>query len=157
MELRNLRERLIQTLAFEIGGLAIASPLYALIFGASAAESLLFLVVLSVAVMIWAPLHNTLFDWLDWRWNRRLASDRPHGLRIVHAITHEVTTMLVTLPVIMLWTGLGLWQALLLDLGLSAFYAAYAYLFHLAYDRLRPMRPLAEVSWWAKGCSSVSI
>jgi len=145
MSLRNLRERVIQTLAFETGGLLLAAPAFALIFGATPGESLLFLALLSVAVMLWSPLHNTVFDLLDWRLNRRLASERPHGLRLVHAITHEVTTLVVTLPVIMLWTGLGLWQAVLLDLGISAFYAAYAYLFHLVYDRLRPVRALAVV------------
>lgn len=140
MALRSLSERIFQTIAFEAGGVVLAAPVYALIFGASAAESLAFIAVLSVAVMIWSPLHNTVFDVLDWRLNQRLASDRPHGLRLVHAFSHEVTTLIVTLPIVMVWTRLGLWQALLLDLGLSAFYAAYAYLFHLAYDRLRPVQ-----------------
>jgi uncharacterized membrane protein len=140
MSLRSARERVIQTIGFEIGGLLIASPLYAVIMGAGAAESFVLMAVLSGAVMIWTPMHNTVFDWVEWRRWRRLASDRPPLLRIVHAVSHEVTTVVVTVPVILLMTDLGIWAALLLDLGLSLFYMVYAYVFYLIYDRLRPMR-----------------
>jgi uncharacterized membrane protein len=36
--------------------------------------------------------------------------------------------------------------ALVVDLGLTVVYAGYAYAFHLAYDRLRPVAP-ASVSF----------
>jgi uncharacterized membrane protein len=45
----------------------------------------------------------------------------------------------VTLP-IMLWLGgFSLREALLATAGLTAVYTAYAYAFHLVYDRLRPV------------------
>jgi uncharacterized membrane protein len=143
MPLRSARERIIQTISFEIGGVLIAAPLYALLFGADAAESLGLMVALSVAVMVWAGLHNTAFDWLDWRLTGRLASDRRHRWRVVHALSQEVTSVLVTTPLIMVVGGFGFWPALALDIGLTLFYAGYAYLFHLAFDWLRPVRPPA--------------
>ncbi|MEO1677596.1 MAG: PACE efflux transporter [Pseudomonadota bacterium] len=144
MALRSLSERIVQTVLYEIGGLLLAAPLYSLIFGAGAAQSVLLMVVLSVLFLIWQPLHNSLFDRLEWRFARRVASDRPPALRIVHALSLEVTSIIVTLPAIMLIGGHGLWEAVALDLGLSALYAAYAFVFHLAYDRWRPVagRPL---------------
>jgi uncharacterized membrane protein len=144
MAIRSARERLLQTVLYEVGGLAIAMPAYVAISGQSGGEGLVFLVALSVAVMIWSPLHNTLFDLWDWRWNARIASDRPQGLRLIHALTHETTTMIVTLPLVMWLGGYGFWQALLVDLGLSAAYAVWAYLFHVTYDRIRPVRSFRE-------------
>ena len=98
------------------------------------------MIAMSLAVLLWSPLHNTLFDWLDWRWNRRVASDRPHGLRFIHAASHEASAFVVTLPVIMLIGGHGVFAAAALDIGFTLLYAAYAYVFHIAYDRLRPVR-----------------
>ena len=49
--------------------------------------------------------------------------------------------MLLTLPVIMMLTGLGVWAALTVDLSLTAAYAAYTYVFHTAFDWARPIHP----------------
>lgn len=48
--------------------------------------------------------------------------------------------MAVTLPVLVVLGGHGLAKALMLNLGLTALYAVYAYGFHLGYDRLRPVQ-----------------
>lgn len=138
--MRSLRERAIQTACFEAGGLALAAPLYHAVFGESAAGSAGLIAAVALLVALWSPLHNAVFDLAELRLAQRLASDRPHGLRLVHALSHETTSMLVTLPAIMTLGGHGLWEAVAVDLGLSAFYAAYAYVFHLIYDRLRPVR-----------------
>lgn len=148
MSLRPARERVLQTLAFELGGLALVVPLYTVIMGTGAGESLVLIAVLSVTLMLWSPLHNTVFDWCDLRWTGRLASDRPQRWRLVHALSHEFTSVVASLPVLVLLGGHGLWEALVIDLTLSLFYTAYAYVFHLVYDRLRPVQmsaaPLPE-------------
>lgn len=141
MTLRSPRERAIQTIAYEVGGLCLSVPLFVLFGGGSAGEAFWLLLALSAAVLVWSPIHNTLFDWADLRLRGRLASDRPQAWRLVHAASHEATTVVVTLPILMGLGGLGLWAALLADLGLTLLYAGYAYVFHLIYDRLRPVRP----------------
>lgn len=140
MAIRTLRERVIQTLAFEIIGLALTVPLYQLVFGAAAGDSLLLIGAVAAAVLVWSPIHNTLFDIVDFRMTGRVASDRPHGLRVLHAVTHEASSVVLTLPIIMALGDHGFWRALAIDLGLTLFYAVYAYVFHLAFDRLRPVR-----------------
>jgi uncharacterized membrane protein len=140
MTLRCIRERIYQTLAYELGGLVLATPLYSIAFGASQHNSLLLTAALSLAVMIWSPIHNTVFDWAEFRLTRRLASDRPHGLRLVHAAMHEATAVIATLPLIMWLGGHGLWTALCIDIGLTLLYTGYAYVFHILYDWLRPVR-----------------
>ena len=65
MALRTARERFYQTLAYEAGGLIAAAPLYGAIFGREAGKSFALIMTLSLVVMIWAPLHNTIFDWVE--------------------------------------------------------------------------------------------
>ena len=144
MAIRSARERIRQTLAYEAGGLALAAPLYGLVFGQSAQDSFLLMASLSLAVMLWTPLHNTLFDILDFKMTGRLASDRPQGLRVVQALSMEASALLVTLPLIMALSGFGLAQALMAELGLTLFYAAYGYIFHIVFDRLRPVAPALQ-------------
>lgn len=139
VHLRTLRERALQAALFEAGGLLLAVPLYALAFEQSAAGSALLLAAVAATVMAWSPVHNSLFDWIDWKVSGRLASDRPHRWRMIHALTHEATAALVTLPVILGFSGLGIWGALALDASLTLFYAAYAYVFHILFDLICPM------------------
>jgi uncharacterized membrane protein len=139
MSLRSFRERALQTLLYEAGGIAIAAPLYDLIFGAGAAESVTLMVILAVILLIWIPAFNTLFDAIEWRLTRRPASDRPHPLRVLHAFGMEATSIVVTVPAIMLVGGHGFWEAVAIDIGLSVLYVVYAYLFHILYDYFRPV------------------
>lgn len=144
MTLRSPRERLLQTFCFEAGGLLLVTPAYAVLTGSTQGEGLVVIAALALAVMIWSPIHNSLWDWVEHRRTGRVASDRPQVQRIVHALSHEATTVVVTLPLLMLLGGHDFWTALLLDLGLSLFYAGYAYVFHVIYDCARPVRPLVQ-------------
>lgn len=141
MSLRSPRERALQTIAYEVGGLILAIPLYLVYTGGGTGEGALVMAALSVAVLIWSPLHNTAWDWLEWRRVRRLASDRPQRWRALHAVSHEATTVAVTLPILVWLGGHGWLEALVLDLALTLLYAGYAYVFHNVYDRLRPVAP----------------
>lgn len=137
--LRSARERILQTLCFEGIGLLLVAPLYAWVSGAHTGESFAMVAAVSVAVMLWASLYNTVFDLVERRTTGRVASDRPHGLRTLHAIGLEVSSVVVTTPVIWAMTDLGWWGALVADLGLAVAYSGYAYVFHWGYDRLRPV------------------
>lgn len=139
--LRSARERVVQTLSFEVIGLLLIAPLYAVVAGADMRESFALVAVISMVVMTWSAIFNICFDLVELRMTGRVASDRPHGLRSLHAMLHELTAVLVSCPVIFAMTPLGWGEALLVDLGLTLVYAAYAYVFHLGYDRLRPVRP----------------
>ena len=137
--IRSGRERLIQTLWFEALGLAIVSPMLAHFAGASMGESLMLLITLSATMMAWAGLYNTVFDLIELRCTGRAASARPYGLRIAHTIGFEVAAALVTWPLIVALTTLGWIEALAADIDLTLTYALYGYLFHLGFDRLRPI------------------
>lgn len=139
MALRNFHERVYQTITYELGGILLVTPIYIFVFGASGGQSFAVMASLSIATLIWFPLHNTAFDWLDLRLTGRLASDRPTNLRALHALSHEITVCLITTPLLIWLGGHSLGEAILIDLALSFAYAAYAYVFHLVYDRFRPV------------------
>lgn len=138
--LRSARERLIQTLWFEGVGLALVAPLYAWVAGDGIGASFALVAAVSVVVMAWAALFNTVFDIVEHRYTGRLASDRPHRLRAAHALAHEASSVIVTCPVIFAMSDLKWGGALVADLGLTMAYAAYAYLFHRLFDWWRPVK-----------------
>lgn len=139
MSLRSGRERIFQTLSFETLGLIMVVPAHTLMSQTPADTSLLMVVSLAVIVTLWSPLFNTIFDRIDLALTGRVASDRPHRLRLVHAILLELSALVVTLPLVMHLAGYSFWDALFFDAALTVFYTAYAYVFYLAYDRLRPV------------------
>ena len=146
MTVRSLKERIIQTGSFELIGIAFVSPLYAKITGASMAHGVTIIAMLSVAILIWSPVFNTLFDLIERRCTCRLACKRPHTLRIVHATLHEVTAVAITCPLLIFVGGHSLGSALALNVGLTLTYTAYTYVFHIFYDRLRPVQAQARMA-----------
>ena len=63
----------------------------------------------------------------------------PSAGRALTVSTAVVGLLLVSLPIVMAWTGMGWVDALLADVALALIYAAYAYVFNLAYDRVFPI------------------
>ncbi|WP_170382060.1 PACE efflux transporter [Ruegeria atlantica] len=144
MTLRTFKERIIQTGSFEVIGIAIVSPTYAYLVGASMVHGFALITLLSIVVLIWSPIFNTLFDLIERNCTCRLACERPHQLRLVHAVMHEVTAVLITCPLLMLIGGHTLKTALLVNLGLTITYSVYTYFFHIVYDRIRPVRKTCD-------------
>ena len=138
-QLRSWPERMTQALLFEIVALVFAVPLYGLFVGASGAESTRVLVVISIAVLLWTTVHNFAFDLCESRLLSRSASDRPVSVRALHAISHELTAALVSVPILVLLGDIGWWKAAWADIGLSVLYAACAFVFYAAYDWARPV------------------
>jgi uncharacterized membrane protein len=138
--LRSTRERVLQSLWFEGLGLLIVAPLYGWVAGAGMAESFALIAAVSLAVMTWAALFNTVFDAVEWRCTSRLASNRPHAMRLVHAVLFEISATVVSCPVIVWITGMGWLEALLADIALTLVYTVYGYAFHWFFDHLRPVR-----------------
>jgi uncharacterized membrane protein len=131
----------IQTLWFEALGIVIFSPLLARYAGTGTIESVVVLLALSLAMMAWSAVYNTVFDAIEHDLTGRVASNRPHALRCVHTILYEATGTLVTCPLIVVLTHMSWSEALLADIGATAAYAGYGYLFHVGFDALRPVAP----------------
>lgn len=144
MALRAFKERVLQGIFYQLGVLTLASPLFSALFGVTVGSSAQIIIAVALTETLCSPIHNLVFDRLEWRRSARKASDRSIGLRMVHAASHEVTSMVATTPAIMLVSGQGLWTAVMMDLGLVAFCTVYVFVFHFLYDRIRPVRQPAD-------------
>ena len=124
---------------FEIGGLLLISPPFIWLSGVPLVDSLGLLALIAAIAAVWNALYNTSFDWVEGRLTGRTADQRPALMRVVHASGFGLGLLLVSLPVVMAWTGMSWLQALVADIGLAAAYVVYAYVFNLGYDRVFPV------------------
>jgi len=133
---RTGRERLCQAIGYEAGGALLSVPFCAAATGSDAGGSALLVAALSLATCLWSPLFNAAFDRVEARFCCRPAWCRRPWLRLVHACLPETSDMVVTVPILMGAGGLSLAGALAADLGMTALWILYTYLYHLAFDRL---------------------
>ncbi len=142
--LRSFRDRLRQIALFEVGGLLLVTPPFAWASGVPLAQSAGLLALLALVAALWNGSFNTCFDWVEGRLTGRTADRRPLRLRCVHAALFEGGLLLITLPVIVVWTGMGWLEALVADLALAIAYTLYAFVFNLGYDRMFPIEPARQ-------------
>lgn len=138
---RSPRDRLRQVMLFEVVGLLLVSPPFAWASGMSLSSSLGLLAVLALIAALWNAVFNTGFDRCEARLTGRRADRRPWRLRVAHAFAFEGGLILLTLPVLVAWTGMDWRTALVTDIWLALAYVTYAFLFHLGYDRCFPILP----------------
>lgn len=136
---RSFTDRLRQIALFEIGGLLLITPPYIWLSGQPGRDSFVLMAILAVIAAIWNGSFNTAFDWLEGRLTGRTADRRPWQLRAVHAVGFEGGLFMITLPVVMLWTGMDWLTALVADISIALAYVVYAFGFNLAYDRAFPI------------------
>lgn len=134
--------------------MALITPPFAWASGVPLAESIGLLALLALIAAIWNGTYNTCFDWVDGRLSGRTADRRPVKLRVAHAIGFETGLLMVSLPVIMWWTGMGFVEALIADLALALAYTCYAFGFNMAYDRTFPIAPGPVVAAGAQSQSA---
>ena len=56
--------------------------------------------------------------------------------RVAHAIGFEGGLALLLVPLFAWWFGVGLWQALVMDLGLMLFFLIYTFVFNWGFDHV---------------------
>ena len=139
VSLRTPLDRLRQVALFEIGGLLLITPPFVWLSGVPLNTSLGLLALIALIAALWNAAYNTSFDWIEGRLTGRTADRRPYPLRVLHAVGFEGGLLLMSLPIIMAWTGMSWLEALLADIALAIAYVLYAFVFNLAYDRYFPI------------------
>ena len=136
--MRSLKDRLRHTLLFE----AIALTLLALVGSRLTGHAPQDLGVLGLMMSVIAMLWNLAFNWAFDHWHMRTRGLAPRtvALRVVHALLFEAGLLLVGLFLVAWWLSLSYYDAFLLDIGMSAFFLVYAFVFNWAYDTLFPPR-----------------
>ncbi|GJE57593.1 MULTISPECIES: PACE efflux transporter [Methylobacterium] len=142
--MRSTRDRIRHAILFEIVGLALIVPLGTVLFGLHASDMGVIGVGSALVATAWNYAYNLGFD----RAMQRLVGHTRKSLvlRVGHAVLFEAGLLVILLPPIAWYLGIGLVQAFIMDIAIAAFYVAYAFLFNLAYDRAFPLPGWGEVA-----------
>jgi uncharacterized membrane protein len=131
--LQGWRRRLLFVTLFELSAIACTSWGLARMSGDAVAHAGVMGVASSAIAVLWNLLFNTLFE----RWEaRQTVRGRSIARRMAHATCFEGGLVVTLVPLFAWWFQVGLWQALLMDLGLMAFFLAYTFGFNWAFDRV---------------------
>lgn len=127
------KRRVVYVTAYEAIAIVVTTIGIATLYGVGGAHAGGLSVLSSAIAMAWNAIYNAGFE----AWEaRRAVSGRPLSMRIVHAIGFEGGLAFILVPVVAWWMGIGLIEALLLDLGLLVFFLVYTFVFNLAFDRI---------------------
>lgn len=91
------------------------------------------MIIVATIAMAWNFIYN-------WGFDRVVTGDktkRTLSLRIVHTILFQGGLIIVTIPVIAILLSVGLWEALMMDIGVTIFITIYAFFYNLTYDHAR--------------------
>jgi len=135
--MRSTGDRIRHAISFEIIGLMLIVPLGALAFHMPASDMGIVGISSATIATGWNYLYNLGFDHLM----RRLTggTQKSAAVRIAHAVAFELGLLVVLLPLIAWYLGIGLWQALMMDISFALFYVVHAFAFNWLYDRLFPL------------------
>jgi uncharacterized membrane protein len=127
------KRRVIQALTFESIAVAMVAPVMMFFFGEPPLSSFLLTVTMSAIAAAWNFGFNAAFE----AWEvRQTIKGRNWKRRVVHGIGFELGLSVMLVPLMAVWLGLSLWEALLADAGLIAFFLVYAMVFTWCFDRV---------------------
>ena len=131
--LQGIRRRVVYVGLYEFFAIILSAILLHLLSDGSAATSLVLAIIASVAAIIWNLIFNSLFE----RWERkRQQQGRSLAVRLLHAIGFEGGLVLMLVPLLAWWLEISLLDALLIDIGLLAFFLVYTFVFTWLFDRI---------------------
>lgn len=137
MSMRSLPDRIRHTVMFEVIGLALVIPGGAMLFNLPATHMGVIGVGSATVATLWNFVFNLGFDHAMLRFAGH--TRKSLGLRVLHALLFEGGLLVLLLPPMAWYLGMGLWQTFVMDLAIVVFYVVYAFLFNLAYDRVFPV------------------
>lgn len=125
--------RVLQAVLYEVVAISLVTPAIALVFAEGASSALGLSVLMSSIALAWNYSFNALFEW----WERRqTVKGRSPLRRLVHGIGFEGGLGLFLIPVMAWWLQIGLWEALLTELGFLLFFMVYTVAFTWCFDHL---------------------
>jgi uncharacterized membrane protein len=128
-----LQRRVLQALLYEGIAVAVVAPTLSWVFDSPPLAALALTLATSAVALAWNYVYNALFE----RWEARQAvRGRSAARRLAHSAGFELGLVVLLVPLIAWWLDVTLWQALLADLGLMAFFFFYTMGFTWAFDRI---------------------
>jgi len=129
--LQGVWRRVVYISLYEVLAIALAGLGLMLMSGESLLASGVLATATSAVAVVWNLVFNSLFE----RWEaRQPVKGRSVKRRVAHAVVFEAGLVLMLVPLIAWWLGIGLWQALVMDLALVVFFLVYTFVFNWAFD-----------------------
>jgi len=141
--MRTVTDRIRHALAFEGIGLVLIILLAPIVLNKPMEAIGLLAIAGSVIATLWTYVFTLGFDRVLLR--LRGTTARTLVLRVVYSLLFEAGLIAVLLPITAYVLGIGLFEALLVDIGLAVFYIVYSFVYNIIYDRIFP-DPGATVS-----------
>jgi uncharacterized membrane protein len=129
-------DRLLHAMAYEVIAVLFCAPLFAYVMDKPVGQMGLLTIAISIIAMVWNMVFNAAYD----RVVSRFKVVKTFIVRVVHGVAFEGGLTLFIVPLSAWWLEIGLWSALLLDVGLLLFFLPYTVVFNWAYDALRGWR-----------------
>jgi uncharacterized membrane protein len=127
------KRRIVQALLYEFFAVAFVAPVLSFLFGQSAWSTMVLTLTMSAIAMGWNFVFNGLFE----RWEtRHPMAGRSWQRRVAHGVGFEVGLAFMLIPLMAWWLGIGLWEALVADIGIVLFFLVYTVVFTWCFDRV---------------------
>ena len=91
------------------------------------------MIIIATIAMAW----NFVFNWIFDKFFPGDKTQRTITMRVFHVILFELGLLVLTIPVIAVILGVSLYQALVMDIGVTIFITLYAFVFNFIYDHIR--------------------
>jgi len=135
--MRSTADRIRHAVLFEIIGVILLVPLGNLVLDVGVQDMGVIGIGSAFIATVWNYVYNILFD----RGMLRVTGStrKTVRVRVLHAILFEAGLLVILLPLMALYLGIGLLEALILDSAIVVFYLVYAFVYNLVYDRVFPV------------------
>ncbi len=131
--MQGVKRRVVYVALYETIAVSLLGPSLAALSGRTWFQGGTLAVACSVVAVLWNLTYNTLFE----AWEaRQSVRGRSVARRVAHAVGFECGLILMLVPLFSWWLEVSLWQALLMNIGMSMFFVVYTYVFSWTFDRL---------------------
>ena len=131
--MQGIQRKVVYVTLYELLAISSSTTGLALLTGQGFGHAGVVAVAASAIAVVWNLFYNTLFERWEARQTRR---GRSLLRRAVHAVGFESGLVLMLVPLFAWWLQISLWQALVLDVALIAYFLVYTFVFNLAFDRI---------------------
>ncbi|ENX48835.1 MULTISPECIES: chlorhexidine efflux PACE transporter AceI [Acinetobacter] len=126
------KRRIIHALSYEVILLVIIAIALSFIFDVPMEVTGSLGIAMAVTSVVWNMIFNHFFE----KFEHMHQLKRTIKVRILHAIGFEGGLMLATIPMVAYAMNMSIWQAIVLDFGLTMCILIYTFIFQWCYDHL---------------------
>lgn len=126
-------ERIFQAVLFEVLAVSLSIMGLAIFTNYDVTALSGTMIVVATIAMIWNFIYNWIFDYFF----TGEKIQRTLSLRIFHVVLFELGLLIATVPVMAYLLNVSIWEAFVMDIGVTIFITIYAFTFNWIYDNVR--------------------